>query len=616
MESASPKKEPEIRFSFALPKSGAVWLCFAVTAIAIVAALIYIAGHTQDEQRNLVPTMTVRAMNACLVLSVVGLASIWKRLNALLTRRIILTSIGFLVGGYLICGLAPKTNRIFFDEHIYMQIGQSIAHTGRAEAANYARAEYGSFEIYNGWINKQPNGHPYVLSLLYRIAGVSSDVSFFVNRAWVGIAAASLYLALTLVPWPLPRGSGAWAAALYCLTPLVMWWGHTVAAEPGAAGSAALAFLAVCIFARLYDFSGSQKQSPLDGLFLSGTMAFACYFRPESLLVYGLAAGVLWASDRRFVVNFNVYSVVAIAFTLTIPELMHVWSMHTEDWGARDGRRFASDFIPANLASNAGYFVDGHWFPIAGTVFLIAGLVYLFKNRASSALSLLLWLVPAWGIFILFYAGGYHYGASSRYGVVSCAPIAVGMGIGAAGLWHMLKSRPAWLALVFGGLGLNWLSAMHYVPSITRESAEARADIDFVHRVAPTLPEGCLVISCNPCIWNIEGRNSSQFFTIEDMVRTQLIELRNQYPGGIYVHWNFWDNVEPTLAEDARKLIHDTSAQTVVSTTSQDHYLAILRVDTPAAIAKFGGTGKPDTHIQRIDPPTSAATDTSHPHSS
>ncbi len=36
---------------------------------------------------------------------------------------------------------------------------------------------------------------------------------------------------------------------------------------------------------------------------------------------------------------------------------------------------------------------------------------------------------------------------------------------------------------------------MHYVPTISRESAEARADVEFVHRVAPTLPEGCLVIS-------------------------------------------------------------------------------------------------------------------------
>ena len=611
MESASSNNEPEVRVSFTLPKSISVWICFGVAALAILAALGYIIGHTQEQQRNLVPTMTVRAMNACLLLGFVGLAAIWARLRAVLTRKMILTSVGFLIGGYLICGLAPKTNRIFFDEHIYMQIGQSIAHTGRAEAANYARAEYGSFEIYNAWVNKQPNGHPYVLGLLYRITGVSSDVSFFVNRAWVGIAAAALYLGLALVPWALPRGSAAWAGALYCLTPLVIWWGHTVAVEPGAAGSAAVAFCAACIFARLYDFSGQRKQTPIDGFFLAGAVAFACYFRPESLLVYGMAAGVLWASDRRLAMNANILALFAVAFVLTVPELMHVWSMHTEDWGARDGRRFASDFIPANLTSNGGYFVDSHWFPIAGTVFLVAGLIYLFRYRSSSALSLLVWLLPAWGIFVLFYAGGYHYGASSRYGVVSCPPIAVGMGIGAASLWQLLRSRPAWLALVFSGCGLNWLAAMHYVPSITRESAEARADVDFVHRVAPTLPEGSLIVSCNPCMWTIEGRNSSQFFTIEDMMRNQMIELRNQYPGGIYIHWNFWDNVEPSLAADARALIHDTAAQTIVSTTSQDHYMAILRADTPTAIAKFGGSSKPDTHIQRIDAPSP---DNSHPH--
>ena len=602
MAPVAPNKDPEVRFSFTLPRNGSAWICVAIALIAIASALIFISGHNQDEQRNLVPTLTVRAMNACLLLGLTGLATVAHRARALFSRQMTLTALGFLIGGYLICGLAPKTNRIFFDEHIYMQIGQSIAHTGRAEAANYARVEYGMYEIYNGWINKQPNGHPYVLGLLYRIVGVSSDVSFFVNRAWVGIAAASLYLALCLVPWPLPRGAAAWTAALYCLTPLVIWWGHTVAVEPGAAGSACLAFFAACLFARLYDFSGVQKQSPLDGMFLAGAMGFACYFRPESLLVYGLVAGVLWASDRRFATNLHTIAAVAIAVTLTIPELMHVWSMHTEDWGARDGRRFASDFIPANLKSNGGYFVDGHWFPVAGAIFALAGLIYLFRRRSVCGVALTAWLLPAWGIFILFYAGGYHYGASSRYCVVSCAPVAVAMGIGAASLWHYLTLRPAWLALVFGGAALNWSTAMHFVPAVTRESAEARADVDFVHRVAPTLPEGSLVISCNPCIWNIEGRNSSQFFTIEDMVRTQLIELRNQYPGGIYIHWNFWDNVEPTLADDARKLIHDTDAELVVSTTSQDHYMAVLRADTPAAIAKFGGTSKPDTHIQRINP--------------
>ena len=290
MESAPSQQEAEVRVSFTLPKSMAVWVCLGAAVLATLTALIYISGHTQDEQRNLVPTMTVRAMNACLLLGFMGIASLWTRLTAVLTRKMVSTSVGFFFGGYIVCGLAPKTNRIFFDEHINMQIGQSIAHTGRAEAANYARAEYGSFEMYNAWVNKQPNGHPYVLGLLYRITGVSSDVSFFVNRAWVGIAAAALYLGLALVPWALPRGSALWAGLLYCFTPLVIWWGHTVAVEPGAAGSAAVAFCAACIYARLYDFSGQRKQSPADGLFLAGALAFACYFRPESLLCYGMAA--------------------------------------------------------------------------------------------------------------------------------------------------------------------------------------------------------------------------------------------------------------------------------------------------------------------------------------
>ncbi|HEU5078186.1 MAG TPA: hypothetical protein VFT72_03195 [Opitutaceae bacterium] len=599
-----------LKMSLTLPKRSSAWLGFVALLIAIAYALFVIMSYSGDQQRLLAATLTVRALNCCLIVGGIGLALVLIPVLKSLERRVKLTTVGFLVFGFLICGLAPKTNRIFFDEHIYMHVGQSIAHTGRAEAPNYARVEYGAYESYSSWVNKQPNGHPYVLSLVYRIFGVSSSISFVVNRVWVGLAAASIFLALHLLPWSLPKGSAFLAAALYCFTPLVIWWGHTVAVEPGASGSVAVAFLMICLHARFrFSAEPSQNSAPT-WIIMAAAVAFSAYFRPESLLVYGVFVAFLWASDKRFVFDFSTWASLALAISLTIPTLLHLWSVRTEDWGATDGRRFASDFIPANLASNGGYFFNGKWFPFAGTVLGLAGLVWLFRKQPKGALALLVWLGASWGIFILFYAGGYHYGASSRYAVVSTAPIAIAMGIGGAYLWFSCKKVPAIRAFLVGLGALNWASAMHYVPTIGRESAEARADVTFVERVAPTLPEGSLVISSNPCIWNIEGVNSSQFFTIENMVRTELIELRNQYPGGIYVHWNFWHNVEPTMADDARRLIADTEATRVASMTSQDHEMAIMRVDTPAAIAKFGGHSKPSTRINRMVLPSSSAPST------
>jgi hypothetical protein len=567
-----------------------LWLTFAVLVLAVTAVWAYRVATLPsfDDQRNVVPVSTVWGMHACLVAIIAGLGGIAVPLARILGRRRCLTALGLVVAGYLACGLAPGITRIFFDEHIYAQIGQTIAHTGRAESANYARVEYGQFEMYSAIVNKQPNGLPYLLSWLYRIVGVSDEVSHFLNRALVGLAAAALYLGLALVPWKLPTGAGLAAALLFIFTPLVLWWGHTVAVEPPAAATAAFAFLAVCAHARLRDTATAQGL-PASGLLLAGATAFAVYFRPESLLVFPLVAVVLWSTDDRFIEDLSAWGALALATALAAPNLLHLWSVRDENWGARDGRRFAFEFVQKNLESNGGYFLDSRWFPTAGTVLAVAGLLWLLGRNRTAGVALASWFAMAWGIFILFYAGGYYFGASSRYGVVSCAPVAILMGIGLAALFGVLRRVPV-LGCGLAACGLiNWGAAMHYVPTMSREAVEAQADVDFIARVAPTLTEGSVVLSPDPCIWLLKGVNSSQIFTLDEMVHTQMKELANQFPGGVYLHWSFWHNAEPTMAAESAKLLVETNATVVARVQCQAYKLALFRIDTPEALARFGG---------------------------
>ena len=567
-----------------------LWLVFALAGLSATAFWAYrmATERSIDEQHKLATVSTVWGMHACLVAAIAGLGGIAVALARTLGRRRGLTALALLVGGYLACGLAPQTTRIFFDEHLYCQIGQTIAHTGRAEGANYARVEYGKFEMYDSWVNKQPNGLPYLLSWIYRLVGVSDGASHFLNRALVGLTAAALYLGLALVPWSLPAGTGLAAAILFIFTPLVPWWGHTVAVEPGAAATVAFAFLAACAHARLRDKETAQGL-PASGLLLAGATAFAVYFRPESLLVFPLVAVVLWSTDDRFIEDISAWGALALATALAAPNLLQLWSMRTEDWGARDGRRFGFSFIGKNFSNNAGYFVDSKWFPVAGTVLAVAGALWLLRRNRTAGLALGVWFTLSWGIFVLFYAGGYFYGASSRYAVVSCAPVAVFMGIGLAGLGGGFRRVPVLLCGLAAAGTINWVAAMHYVPTLTREAAEAVADARFVTQVAPTLPEGSLVISHDPCMWLLQGINSSQFFTIDQMLRGAMRELANQYPGGIYVHWGFWHNAEPDRAELCAKLLVETDATEVIRMQCQANKFALYRIDTPEAFARFGG---------------------------
>ncbi len=571
---------------------GARILWQSLCAVALVAVLFWawrlVSEHSAAEQRRIAATSTVWGMHACFAAGATALVALACPLARLLGRRRLLTGAALAALSFAACGLTPRTTRIFYDEHIYMQIGQTIAHTGRAEYAHYARAEYGEFEVFEGWVNKQPNGHPYLLSWLYRLGGASEDFSALAIRCIVAATAALLYFALSLAPLAMPAAAPVAAALAFAFTPLVLWWSRTVAVEPTAVATACAAFAAACVHARLRDpLTGAG--SPWTGTLLAAAAAFATYFRPESLLVFPMVAALLWASDRRFLEDRNTWAALALALAFYAPNFLHLWSVRTEDWGATDGRRFDFDFVRENLASNGGYFFQQKWFPLAGALLGLTGIVWLlWRNRALGA-ALAVWLLPAWGIFVLFYAGGYHYGASSRYALVSAAPVALLVGIGAGALLGWLRGRTLPLAAGSVLLVLNWVSVMTLVPNPRRESNQARADVAFVRELAPTLPNGSLVIAMDPCLWLLQGRNSAHISSVEQAIHGNLRSLAQQFPGGLYVHWDYWLNAQDDFAAIWQKLLVETQATLVTRRTAAECEFALFRIDTPHALAEFGG---------------------------
>lgn len=578
------------------------WYCLALGAF--VAAIFWVqrmvSEYSAVEQRAMVPLTTVWGMHACVVMGVAGFSGLAAGLWRWLGRRHLLFGLTLAVVGYFACGLAPRTNRIFYDEHIYMQIGQTLAHTGRAEYANYARAEYGKFEIYLAWVNKQPNGHPYLLSWVYRVFGVSEEASHQMVCVVVGLTAALLYFAMVLLPLNLPAATPVAVAVGFIFTPLVLWWGHTVSVEPTAAATTVAGFFAACLHARWRN-PRTGEGSPYSGAVLAATVAFAAYFRPESLMAFPVAALVLMAADRRFLEDRVTWAALALALALVAPNLLHLWSVRTEDWGAQDGNRFGMSFLARNLRSNIGYFTQGEWFPLAGTVLAVLGAGWLAVRNRLLGLAAGTWFALSWGTFVLFYAGGYHYGASSRYAVISAAPVALLMGIGVGALVPWARSLPAVGGLLGAVLLLNWGSALHYVPTPSREAAEARGDIEWIRETAALLPHGSLVISPDPCAWNILGRNASQFATIENMVRKEMRELVRQYPGGIYLHWDYWVNAEPQRAEIWRRLIVDTKAGIFHRGRCERDKFALFRLDTAHARSTMGGNAEDNSRKPDMD---------------
>ena len=573
------------------------WLLLILGLLAAAAAAAWALHQLQINDniglRALVPVSTPFGLDACVLVMIAASFGLVSQLRLLIDRRALLTALGLVLAGWILCGLAPRAHRILYDEHIYMQIGQTLAHTGRAEQADYARAEHGKFELYQNAINKQPNGWPYLLGRVYQWTGASTGVAFDVNRLLAGLAAATLFLALTLAPWNLPAGTPLAAALSYLFTPLIPWWSRTVAVEPSTAATTILSFAAACLYIRLRQNTPHVRGQLAAGLLLAAATAFAWYFRPESLLAFPLVAIVCWSTEDRFYSDPGFWGAALLAAALATPNFLHLWSMRTEDWGANDGQRFALDFIGKNLGSNLGYFFQNEWFPAIGTLPLAIGAGWLLLRRGSVALVLALWLACSWGIFVVFYAGGYHYGASCRYAVISAAPVALLIDLGVTVSAHALRPRPLLAGAASTLLALGWASGWKFVPTLTREAIEAQEDIVFIQREAARLPSGSLIVTQIPYVWFLEGRNASQYSPIEEMLRTQLRELANQYPGGIYLHYGFWENAEPARARYAADWILSCDATEIARYTSHAHTFGLFRLDTPGGLARHGGPRPP-----------------------
>jgi len=571
--------------SFPIPTAENRWprrAWYASAIVAFCAAMLWLSWTVlaldAEAIRFQVPVTTAWALHACTVLGIAALWVLRPRLRTVFGRKHWLRAGLLLALGYAACGLAPKINRIFYDEHIYMQIGQTFAHTGRLEYANYARVEYGQFEMNEAWVNKQPNGHPYLLGWWFRLWGASEAAAHQLVRLEVGLALALLFLGLSAVHLRMPDGAPLAAALALGLTPRVLWWGHTVAVEPATVFSTVAAIAAACLHAALRD-RRTGAGSPAGATLLAAASAAAVYFRPESLLVFPVVALLLYAADRRFLRDRATWAALGLAIALAMPQLLQHWSVRTEDWGAADGRRFDTGYLAKNLASNLGYFVAGRWFPLAGTVLALCGAGWLARRNPRLGLAAGVWWLIAWGIFVLFYAGGYHYGASSRYAVVSAAPVALFAGIGATALWSWLRRRPALAGVAAAAVLLNWLSAMGYVPTLERESCEARADIDWIREAARELPRSSLVVCSSTGVWAMLGCNAAQPGPVDRMIREEMPELARQYPGGIYLHWDYWANAQKDIAETMSDLVRCTDGKPVREGRFENYRFVLYRLD-------------------------------------
>ena len=441
----------------------------------------------------------------------------------------------------LLAGIvAPLTNRIFYDEQIYQGIGQNLSDLRLAQSCNDGTVEYGHLQCWRGEYNKQPYGYPHLLSVVYRISGVSYWTAARFNVLCAVLLVGTIFLiAKGLFE---DRWAARAAALIGALIPEQLRWAHTAAAEPSSALAGAFAVLASLHFVR--------TRTTLALVWLVAATAFATQFRTESILIVVVVAlaVALWAPSefgQRRLWGWALFGLI-----LSAALVGHLAAVRQEQWGT-PGDKISLAFVGQNLATNALFYLGDPRFPVLYTVLALYALAQ-FRDARASILNVAYFL-SFWGVYLLFYAGSYNYGADIRYSLMTYPPLALLAGAGAAALLRTQAHehvRTRAVGLLVAALGLQFLWYLPRVRATGEEAWAARADVEFAHYVAGTLPKNAIVLTHNPSLFHVMGINAAQlsFVTNETSYVTKVLVPR--YAGGVYVHWNFWCNVADPLQQE------------------------------------------------------------------
>lgn len=430
---------------------------------------------------------------------------------------------------WLVVGVAPRTNRIYYDEHIYQGVGQNLSDTRLAQMCHDGIVEYGVLQCARGEYNKDPNGYPYLLSVGYRLFGVSELVAHRLNALCAVAAVWAAFLAGALLFGR--SDAGVYAAMVLALVPQQVVWSHTAAVEPSAALMAAVAVAAAVAHARL--------QTTRTLFWMASAIVFAVQFRMEAALVVPLAGLALLVLAPRELPRARLWWAAVGGLLLSAAHVAHAFAVRHENWGSA-GALLSLDYAWPNLAANGSFYVTDARFPAGFSLLAAVGLLWR-PTRAA--------LVPAaffaafFVTYLCFYAGSYDFGADVRFSLLTFPPLAV---LAGRGLAMVLPAPAGWRQMAVAALvlGVQFLWHAPQVRAVGDEGWAARADVAFAHRTIPTLPANAIVLTHNPSIFHLNGVNAAQMGYAQSDRAWVSGFLPSRHAGGVYLHWNAWCGYE------------------------------------------------------------------------
>ena len=473
--------------------------------------------------------------------------------------------------------LPPRTNRIYYDEHIYQSVGRNLSDLHRAQMCNEGIVEYGRLQCTQGEYNKEPYGYPYLLSLVYRVAGASDTVAFRFNNFLAGLA---VFVTIVLADLLFADARIALLSGLVLgLLPMQLQWSNTAASEPTAALFCAASMVAAVHFAQ------ARTTSAL--VWMIAVATFAMSTRPECVLIAPLIAiTILMLSPHEFVTKRLWLGALGGLVAASV-SVLHMIAVQNDGWGSIGAVPISWHHAVRNVPVNLRFFFWDERFPTLCGIAAVAGAFAAGTLRARAVL--VAYFLTFWTIFVFFYAGSYNYGADVRYSLMAYVPVAI---LAAAGLLRLgnlssaLLRRPWTNWQVFAAIVVVVLAQFLWYAPLVRATGEeawgARADVKYAREFAARLPPNSLVLTHNPGmfhLWNVSAAQMSVART--DPRHAQ--QLFSRFAGGVYLHWNFWCNVsDPVQRGFCRSALDGYVHELVDSRRERTYEYALYRLQGPA----------------------------------
>ena len=256
-------------------------------------------------------------------------------------------------------------------------------------------------------------------------------------------------------------------------------------------------------------------------------------------------------------------------------------AVRNEGWGTTQ-ERLSLGYVADNLRVNGWFYLADARFPATYTLLAILGLSG--RRAEAGRMAMAFYFLLFFGIALLFYAGSYDYGADVRYSLATYPPLMILGGLGVARLvrgFERVKPGLPTLQGLTAALAVQFVWYLAVVRTTADGAWAARADVQFARSLVPDLRGNSYVLTHNPGMFQVWGVNAGQM-SLALTNPARLDELATRYPGGVYLHWSFWCNVQdPIQREFCAKILELRPGEPVREHQERDQHYILYRLKNP-----------------------------------